>query len=142
MPKRPKANGITKSKAPPVPKKATKKRRPKAGDKEYSKNYAFVHCRTVFRTMLQYIKFAYKPYFDKSKGNRKNPEGMTVEESVKRFCQDQLPGTLECLSTAAEKKEFLELLKMIALANQYSRNVDYLQNLPLGWEVVRGPCYL
>lgn len=91
--------------------------------------------------MAQFFKLAYQPYFDRCVGVKKNLTGMTVDESLVAFCQQQLPGVLDCLKSDETRKEFLELLKLLVLAHRHNRKDEYLANPRVPFDTIRAPMY-
>jgi len=129
------------SMAAKAPVSGTNARRPKKGEKNYYENFSFLYTRTAFRTMTMYFKLAYKPFFDNSKGLKKQSAGQTVHESLVTFAKLEFPGLLESLSSDEARCEFIELLKLLVLSHRHNRNDAYLQNPMISFDTVREPMY-
>ena len=119
----------------------TNAKRPKKGQTNFYEKFDFFFTRTTFRTMAQYFKQAYNPYFELCAGVKKLPTGLTVDESLVLYCQKELPGVLECFKTEFERIEFLELLKLLVLAHRHNRNDEFLANPRVPFDTVREPMY-
>ena len=119
----------------------TNAKRPKKGQTNFYEKFDFFFTRTTFRTMAQYFKQAYNPYFELCAGVKKLPTGLTVDESLVLYCQKELPGVLECFETEFARIEFLELLKLLVLAHRHNRNDEFLANPRVPFDTVREPMY-
>ena len=57
------------------------------------------------------------------------------------FCRNELPGVLDHLNVSEARKEFIELLKLLALAHRVNRDDEFLQNTHVPFETVRDTMY-
>lgn len=101
-------------------------------------NFDFYFKRTSFRTMTLYYKTAFKPFFEKWKGQKKNREirGPLIE------CMKELfPGLIESMPSSQAQFEFLELFKLLVFSHRHNKNDFYLQDPLVSFSIVREPMY-
>ena len=105
---------------------------------KYYMNFDFYFKRTSFRTMTLYFKTAFKPFFEKCKGQKKNRE---IKGPLLEFTKEHFPGLIENLPPGQAQFEFLELFKLLVFSHRHNKNDSYLQDPIVSFAVVREPMY-
>ena len=105
---------------------------------KYYMNFDFYFKRTSFRTMTLYFKTAFKPFFEKWKGQKKNRE---IKGPLLEFTKEHFPGLIESLPPGQAQFEFLELFKLLVFSHRHNKNDSYLQDPLVSFAVVREPMY-
>lgn len=105
---------------------------------KYYMNFDFYFKRTSFRTMTLYFKTAFKPFFEKWKGQKKNRE---IKGPLLEFTKEHFPGLIESMPPGQAQFEFLELFKLLVFSHRHNKNDPYLQDPLVSFAVVREPMY-
>jgi len=109
------AQAVTASK---VAKLATESAKPvrskKGGKQERTKkvyqNFEFFYSRTTFRTMTNFFKTNFKPYFDAYQRQKDLP----IAHFMQQFANEYMPGLLSSMSKQTEqRKKFLLVLQQV-----------------------------
>ena len=90
---------------------------------KYYMNFDFYFKRTSFRTMTLYFKTAFKPFFEKWKGQKKNRE---IKGPLLEFTKEHFPGLVENMPPGQPMLEFLELFKLLVFSHRHNKNDSYL----------------
>lgn len=107
-------------------------------EQKYYMNFDFYFKRTSFRTMTLYFKTAFKPFFEKWKGYKKNRD---IKGPLIEFTKEHFPGLIESMPSGAAQAEFIELFKLLVFSHRHNKNDPYLQDPLVSFSVVREPMY-
>jgi len=88
--------------------------------------------------MTLYFKTAFKPFFEKWKGQKKNRE---IKGPLIEFMREHFPGLIESLPPGQAQFEFIELFKLLVFSHRHNKNDSYLQDPMISFAVVREPMY-
>ena len=92
---------------------------------KYYMNFDFYFKRTSFRTMTLYFKTAFKPFFEKWKGQKKK---LDIASLMLEFTKDQFEGLIDAMPSEQAQFEFMELVKLLVFSHRHNKNDSYLQD--------------
>ena len=73
-------------------------------------NFEFFYSRTTFRTMTNFFKTNFKPYFDAYQRQKDLP----IAHFMQQFANEYMPGLLSSMSKQTEqRKKFLLVLQQV-----------------------------